>query len=374
MLELTVGSETHVGKSLGHDSEVCWIAQQDGRVTRVPLQNVSSFRKIDDRFRSLETIEVRNRLRREFGHGWEIVGTGHYLVCAPNGRGQLFANTFEDVYRSFRSYFSRRGFELPQPEFPLIAVVYPTEQSFAANCANDEVPFAPGLKGYYHRLTNRTSLFESQDDQLVDAALPHAAGGLLADLIPNRRHSVDSLSTYGTASLAGALWDGNVEGDLKDTIVHEATHQVAYNLGLHTRIGDNPKWITEGLATMFEAEGTRKNAGGGRPQQRLNLERFEQFATYVERRRNPGALAEFITNDRLFQTATLDAYAQAWALTFYLAETRSAQHAKFLKSVSARDPLKSYSPEERLADFQRAFGDDLNRLDVAFVRFLEDLR
>src|SRR5690606_38852013 len=110
------------------------------------------------------TVEIRDDLRREFGRDWEIVGTGHYLVCAPRGRARLFADTFEEVYRSFRGYFSRRGFRLPTPEFPMIAVVHPTQAAFAANCAKDNVPFSPGLKGYYHRLTNRTILFESGDD------------------------------------------------------------------------------------------------------------------------------------------------------------------------------------------------------------------
>lgn len=352
LLELTVGSDSYVGKSLGHDSQICWLAQQDGRVTKVTLQNVTSFRRIDDSFRSWETVDIRNQLRREFGRDWEIVCTGHYLVCAPQGRAQLFAQTFEDLYRSFRGYFSRRGFDLPQPEFPLIAVVHPTQQSFADNCRTDGVPFVPGLKGYYHRLTNRTTLYEDSTDRL-------------AVVSPERWEGPD---------IASLGWDAAIESNLKNTIVHEATHQVAYNLGLHTRIGENPKWLVEGLATMFEADGSRQNTGGKRPQERLNPERFKHFTHYAQHRRQPRSLAKFVMSDRPFQLGVLDAYAESWALTFFLAETRSSQYANYLKTVSARDPMQPYSTEERLADFQSAFGEDLDRLELAFLRFMDDLR
>ena len=36
------------------------------------------------------------------------------------------------------------------------------------------------------------------------------------------------------------------------TIVHEATHQIAFNCGLHTRLSDCPRWFSEGIAEYFE--------------------------------------------------------------------------------------------------------------------------
>ncbi|MBX3438289.1 MAG: DUF1570 domain-containing protein [Planctomycetaceae bacterium] len=374
LLELTVGENTYCGKSLGHDDNVCWLAQEDGRIARISLPQVTSFRRTSEDFRSLQTIEVRNELRKEFGHDWEITGTGHYLVCAPKGRGRHFAQAFEEVYRSFRSDFSRRGFVLPQPEFPLIAVVYPNAGSFAARCRQDEVPFLPGLKGYYHRLTNRTCLFENEVDRL-GAAFDHSSAHIVTAEALTRRNRVAEMGRkFSDGLLDGTPWDSAIEADLKATIIHEATHQVAYNLGLHTRIGENPKWITEGLATMMEADGVRRNPGGGRSKDRLNQSRFEQFCVFADQRRQRGSLAAFVSSDRPFLSAMLDGYAQAWALTFFLAETRSSQYAAYLKTVASRDPLQPYTPEDRLADFQAAFGTDVSRLEVAFLRFIDSLR
>jgi hypothetical protein len=75
----------------------------------------------------------------------------------------------------------------------------------------------------------------------------------------------------------------------------------------------------------------------------------------------------------MFQTAALDAYAQAWALSFYLIETRSSKYAGYLKNIASRDPLKAYPKEERLSDFKNAFGSDLNMLEADFLRFISRL-
>ena len=48
------------------------------------------------------------------------------------------------------------------------------------------------------------------------------------------------------------------------TIVHEATHQIAFNCGLHARLSDCPLWFSEGIADVLR---------DARPQQRQGLER-----------------------------------------------------------------------------------------------------
>src|SRR5690606_37906772 len=111
------------------------------------------------------------------------------LVCTATEHGEEYAQHFEDIYRSFRKYFTQRGFELPAPEFPLIAVVFAGEREFMAQCRKDEVKWIPGLLGYYSRSTNRICLFEPDGEFVrVDpgpwktpftaALAPHTAGGL----------------------------------------------------------------------------------------------------------------------------------------------------------------------------------------------------
>ncbi|MEZ6053493.1 MAG: DUF1570 domain-containing protein [Planctomycetaceae bacterium] len=374
LLELTTKEQVFVGKSLAHDQQVCWLAREDGQISEISLRDVTSFRKVNDEFRGLSAVEIRNQLRHEFGHSWEIVSTSHYLVCTPKGRAKPFADLFEGVYRSLRGYVSVRGFELPPPDFPLIAVVYPTEKDFALNCRNDGVPYMPGLRGYYHRRTNRVCLFEDDSDHLAIMRPSCPSTFNTAAVFPNvLRYQTDWAANL-SSSFSNDRSDANIQSTLRDTIVHEATHQAAYNLGLHTRIGFNPKWVTEGLATLLEPDGMRENRRGQTPQKRLNQERFEWFVEFAQQERQPKSLADFIADDRMFQTAPLNGYAQAWALSFYLAETRSSQYWQYLQTISKRDPLDSYRAEDRLADFQNAFGEDIDRLEVAFLRFIDDLQ
>ena len=78
--------------------------------------------------------------------------------------------------------------------------------------------------------------------------------------------------------------------------------------------------------------------------------------------------------DKLFESSILDAYSQAWALSYFLIETRPAKYVKYLKRIAQRDPLKSYPPEERLSDFKSAFGDDLEKLETSMLRYTKKLK
>ena len=45
------------------------------------------------------------------------------------------------------------------------------------------------------------------------------------------------------------------------TIVHEATHQIAFNSGLHQRLSDCPKWFSEGVAMYCETPDLKSSEG-----------------------------------------------------------------------------------------------------------------
>src|SRR4029078_11637531 len=63
------------------------------------------------------------------------------------------------------------------------------------------------------------------------------------------------------------------------TIIHEATHQLAYNSGLEARFADNPFWVSEGIALYFETPDLQSSKGwkkiGG--VNRVNLFNFRKL-------------------------------------------------------------------------------------------------
>ena len=76
----------------------------------------------------------------------------------------------------------------------------------------------------------------------------------------------------------------------------------------------------------------------------------------------------------LFRSQVLDAYSAAWGITWFLTENpaRARMFAKYLRTVSERNPVEPYTPEDRLKDFQFVFG-DISRLEVDYVRAMDRL-
>jgi hypothetical protein len=70
----------------------------------------------------------------------------------------------------------------------------------------------------------------------------------------------------------------------------------------------------------------------------------------------------------------LDAYAEAWALSYYLIEKYPRQYVGYLQMLAEKPPLVWDDPETRLREFQAAFGDDLGELDADFIRQMQKLR
>ena len=66
-------------------------------------------------------------------------------------------------------------------------------------------------------------------------------------------------------------------------------------------------------------------------------------------------------------------YAQAWALTHYLALERGPDFVAFLKAMSQMPPLEPRTPEDHLAEFRKFFGDDLPKLDKKVDKYIREL-
>ena len=102
------------------------------------------------------------------------------------------------------------------------------------------------------------------------------------------------------------------------TIIHEATHQLAFNRGLQARYADVPLWVSEGIALYFETPDLR-NSRGWQTVGAVNRVRLDRFRQYLNDRPTK-SLESLMVNDHRFRDPrqAIDAYAEAWALTYFL--------------------------------------------------------
>ena len=333
MLQVEVQGRRVEGRPLFFSSQVVQLLLRDGQLFEFAPNQAKNFQRSAPTFRSYSAGEMRQQLAGELGRSFEVSGTGHYLVAHPVRQKDLWAQRFEELYRDFIHYWSVRGLRLHEPEFPLVAVVWPDQASFARAAIQKGIRVGSGTLGYYSPTTNRVSLFDTAVGQ-----------GDRAD------------------------WQQNAA-----TIIHEVTHQTAFNTGVHTRFAETPRWAAEGLGMLFEAAGVHSSRAHPRQRDRVNPSRLAAYRRY-ESEIAADSLLEMIVSDRVFDRQFDRAYAQAWALTFYLVETQPRRYTQYLAKTAGHEPGQPVSTAQRLADFTSVFGDNFRMLEARFERFMAKVK
>ncbi|NLE39517.1 MAG: DUF1570 domain-containing protein [Pirellulaceae bacterium] len=333
MIRVEAAGRVIEGMPLAWDAEAVHLLGRDGQLSSFDPTKATDFRRTAARFQPYSVSELRARLLRELGDGYDVSGTTHYLIAHPRGRRDQWAGRFEDLYRAFVYYFSVRGFRIEEPPFPLIGVVCRDRKEFERLAAARGIKATSDAVGLYDLKTNRILVF--------DAA----------------------------TSDSGDDWRRNAA-----TVVHEATHQMAFNTGIHNRYCPPPLWVAEGLATMFEATGVHDARGHGSQADRVNRVRLREYRAMLGDKHDGRLPAELTASDRFFAKSPVAAYAKAWAMTFYLMETQPDRFARYLELTASHPPLTNYPPERRLNDFTSVFGDNWRLFDAQLGRFVDGLK
>jgi len=344
------GTETRLGRVLveAADGGVL-LEDRAGQLWTITGEKKKSLTTTETPFQRLSADELGRKMLNELGEGFEIVRTDHYVICTDAGRpyAQWCGNLFERLLTAFLTHWRGKPLSLEKPDHPLPVIVFASRKEFARFAARDAGPDTAKSQGYYSVRTNRIVLYDL-------TAGPNAKPA---------RTSADVARKVASSPFNVA------------TVVHEATHQIGFNCGLHTRYADNPLWLTEGLAMYFETPDLR-NRTGWRTIGKINRGRLKQFKKSLRGRRSPASLVTLIAkDDRLSTEATAkEAYAEAWALTYFLIKTHRRQYTEYLHRVSQKKPLLWNSPDERLKDFRAVFGGDLRKLDQEFLRYFARIR
>jgi Protein of unknown function (DUF1570) len=320
---------------------------QDGRLWRIEKEQLASRESMEAKFAPLVPEALGRQLAEELGVDCEIVVTRHYVICSRAGKpyAQWCGALFERLESAFQNYWKQRGVKLREPEFPLIALVFADEKQFAAFATKDAGPDVAAAKGYFSIGTNRIFLY----DLTATGNEPARSGSDISRRL--------AASPFNIA-----------------TVVHEATHQIAFNSGMHTRYADNPLWLTEGMAMFFETPDLSSRTGW-KTIGAVNDLRLKQFRAYSARRPADSLLTLLQSDARFTDAAQMgDAYAEAWALSHFLIKTRKEAYVAYLNRLAEKPRLVWDQPQKRLTEFRAAFGDDLQQLDAEFVKYVRRLK
>ena len=332
MIRVKVGGQWLEGQPLAWSSRSFHLLTRDGTLQQFKPSSVHDFQQTRQPFRSYTAGEMRARLLLEFGDQYEVTGTSHYLVVHPSRPRDLWANRFESLFRSFELYFGSRGLVSASPKFPLVAIVFSNRPAFVAHARRTGAKLPDSAIGYYSPRSNRILMYDQ------------------------------------SASQSDHDWHHHAK-----TIIHEAAHQMAYNTGVHQRSAPPPRWCSEGLASMFEAQGVWDRRHHRDRSARINRPQLDRFQRSLTDRR-PNSLSRFLMNDRAFFEDSECFYAESWALTFFLAETQPKNYTKYLQVTASRKPLSGYGPSERIEDFVEIFGRDLDLFEAHYLRFIQRLK
>jgi hypothetical protein len=332
--------ECVVARFHGQDGDKTALILPDGQ-----LGTPSRLVPTDEPFQPLTADQLETVLRNGPFAEYHLLKTEHYLILYKStlAFAQDSGRLLDDLYKGLIEAFRRNGFPVHNSEFPLVAVIFATESDFRAHKQVDRQ-----VQAYYEFFTNRIFFYQKSDRDLVEPKLA-------ALLKPQ-------------------------------TVAHEGAHQILSNIGLQPRPCAWPPWLVEGLAEYCATTVNTKKGIVWRGMAAINslhMATLRELDDPVANQVN-GANVPLIQVARqggpsptesllLKTTLTPPDYAQAWALTHYLAQKHGDVFVKYLKAMSQIPPLRQRTPEENLAEFRRFFAEDLARLDKKLVEYIHKL-
>ncbi len=326
---------------------------RDGQLWAVTPDELVSHTSDDTAFEPLSADELGAQVLRTLPAGFQIHPTAHYLIVSDTSRAysQWCGSLFERLYLAFTNYWKRRGFDTHEPEFPLVAVVFADRRAYVHYGQNEVGPNIEQIIGYYSLRTNRVTTFD-----LTGVEMYRQPGDRSSSAA-----GINQMLRRPAAEQAVA------------TIVHEATHQLAFNEGLQTRYTDIPLWVSEGIAVYFETPDLTSQKGW-RNIGAVNYRRLDTFRRFLPER-PPGSLRSLLANDDRFRDPRQadEAYAEAWALTYFLLQKKSAAFHEYLRRLAKKELLIWDEPSQRLDEFIDVFG-DLDALDQELRKAMQRLR
>ncbi len=305
------------------------LEDRSGTLWTVKADQLKAREATGGQFKLFSKEERIAALKPELGEGFSTLATKHYLIAynTDPAYAEWCSELLERFYAGYFAYWKKLKLDLHEPDSLLTVIIFRNKDEFQAFYEADVGQKTQSSFGYYSIRRNRSVLYDFSglegDDRKKVASIKRAMKKVPFNL---------------------------------STIVHEGTHQLAFNSGLHTRYADNPVWLTEGIAMLFEAPdfGSKKWTAIGR----LTDWRKNTLSGKLTQL-DANSLSQLTQSDDRFRSEETanHAYAEAWGLTLFLMNRRKKQFTEYIKAVGKKPPLIWDKPEERLKLFSDLIGE-----------------
>ena len=318
---------------------------RDSRYYILPKSDVRKTSSDETPFTYFDKKEFRVQLENEFPKrsGYSILETENFFVVYTTSRAfaDWYAKLLEKVFKDYLTFWKGKGLELKKPEYSLVAVVLSNRPMFFKYGAAEEVQVDEIMHAYYSKAANRIVICDISGIETQNEGDSKRA---------TSRDIREFLNQPGAGKNIAA-------------VVHEATHQLGFNTGMHPRYGNYPLWICEGIAVFHEVPDA-KNRDGWTVTAKPNGYRLAYLRNYFNR--NPQEpLQTIIRSDAPLKDVKtgLNHYAVAWGLTYYLIMKRPKDFVRYLEKMSKKDFFSDDSPELRIEEFEEHFGKDWRKIE-----------
>ncbi|QDT60198.1 hypothetical protein SV7mr_27160 [Stieleria bergensis] len=330
LVRFTANSRQQLGTVLLNLADQAIVLGRDGQLHTLQGQQATTIQAEKGTFSAIDALELKTQLAKEFGSGFEVQLTQHFVIVQPKNRGSHWPDLFERSHRSFLHYMTKRNVNIRSGRFPMVAVVMPDQAAMYGELAKMGLT-AKRVAGVYARESNRV--------------ITH---------------------------------DGGHRSMVESTLRHEAAHQSAYNFNVHSRVNVTPRWITEGLGQMFEPQSMATPIAGHVWRDRVNHECVDYLNTMVKDSDTQGlaeAMNDLVGSDEMFANpkTTVYAYSLAWAMMFYLAEHEPHRFQNLVHDTVSRGAFRQYPRQDRLRDFHSWAGCSPEQFAIKLSRFIESI-
>ncbi|HBT76142.1 MAG TPA: hypothetical protein DEB39_04280 [Planctomycetaceae bacterium] len=337
---------------------------RDGQVYPIAKTDISNHDRDTAEFKPFTPAELETELFKEFpkSNGFNVLKSGstqktkRYVIVYNTSRAYAdwAKKLFEQLYDFYPKFWGRRGFELDKHEFPLVAVIFSNPDEFRRYAFEDAGidTRSLGVAAYYNKHTNRM---------------------ILCDLAGMEQYLSDQKRKLRRSQLAEFLERKGAAENIA-TIIHEATHQIGFNCGMHDRLAPYPLWLCEGFAVLHEVPDRFSDTGWSKGL-KVNDRHLPVLLRFMPVVRSAGPIETLIQTDAPLRDpdTAVQSYALSWGLVFYLSQKRKNEFMNYVKRMGTKTVASPDSPEIRKKDFEECFGDDWAKLYREMGAYLTSL-